>query len=49
MALPKYKTLKVDKKIETVINGFNKLTKKPKSWTYLKITSQIKPTTSLTK
>jgi hypothetical protein len=49
MALPKYKTLKVDKKIETVINGFNRLTKKPKSWTYLKITSQIKPTTSLTK
>jgi hypothetical protein len=49
MALPKYKTLKVDKKIETVINGFNKFTKKPKSWTYLKITSQIKPTTSLTK
>jgi hypothetical protein len=49
MALPKYKTLKVDKKIETVINSFNKLTKKPKSWTYLKITSQIKPTTSLTK
>ena len=49
MALPKYKNLKVDKKVEIVISGKDKITQKPKTWTYLKVISKIQPTTSSVK
>lgn len=49
LALPKYKTLKTDKKVEIVTRGIDKISGKPKSTTFIKVTSKISPTTSSTK
>jgi hypothetical protein len=49
IALPKYKTLKTDRKVEITTRGTDKITGKPKSTTFIKVTSKINPTTTLGK
>ena len=49
IALPKYKTLKTDRKVEITTRGTDKITGKPKSTTFIKVTSKISPTTTLGK